>query len=173
MWNYRLVRKKTIWKDKDGKERINYGYGIHEAFYDKNGKVTAITEDPVEIYGENAKECRHAWVMQAEAFGHPILDYDKIPEEGVDKEDPLVKPIAQQELVGPEEQKEFEQMMNDFDADAYRAEEEVVRIKIEKEHVKKFVGIPTRKKLISALVNEYYDNRKKEKSKTKKRGKGK
>ncbi len=69
---------------------MNYTYAIHEAYYDKNGHVGAITKDPVEPFGENIEELRHSWVMMAEAFGQPILDYDNIPEPGYErKEDPI------------------------------------------------------------------------------------
>ena len=53
MWNYRVVRKKNIYIDPtDKKERVDCTYAIHEAFYDKNGYVGAITQDPVEPFGE-------------------------------------------------------------------------------------------------------------------------
>ena len=68
MWNYRVVRKKytnTI----DKKEKTTYRYAIHEAYYDQNGYVGTITQDPIEPFGENIEELRHAWVMMSEAFG--------------------------------------------------------------------------------------------------------
>src|SRR3972149_8456632 len=91
MWNYRVVRKKNANADAiDQKERVRYTYAIHEAYYDKNGHVGAITQGPVEPFGENIEELRHAWVMMAEAFGLPILDFDTIPESGYErKEDPI------------------------------------------------------------------------------------
>ena len=77
MWNYRVVRKKHTCVDStDKKERVDYTYAIHEAYYDKKGHVGAITNDPVDPFGENIEELRHSWVMMAEAFGQPILDYD-------------------------------------------------------------------------------------------------
>jgi hypothetical protein len=49
MWNYRVIRKRNVYIDPtDQKERVNYTYAIHEAYYDKNGHVGAITQDPVE-----------------------------------------------------------------------------------------------------------------------------
>ncbi|MEW6609780.1 MAG: hypothetical protein AB1414_20435 [bacterium] len=38
MWNYRVVRKKHIYVDptENKKERVNYTYAIHEAYYDKD-----------------------------------------------------------------------------------------------------------------------------------------
>ena len=81
MWNYRVVRRRSTWVDSESKkETVGYSYAIHEAFYDKNGHVGAITQDPVEPFGDNIEELRHAWMMMAEAFGQPILDYDSIPE---------------------------------------------------------------------------------------------
>ena len=91
MWNYRVVRKRYVSPDtKDKDERGSYTYAIHEAYYDNNGYVGAITQDAVEPFGENIEELRHAWVMMAEAFGRPILDFENIPEPGYErKEDPM------------------------------------------------------------------------------------
>jgi hypothetical protein len=38
MWNYRAVRRKKTWIDPgEKKEKAEYSYAIHEAYYDKNG----------------------------------------------------------------------------------------------------------------------------------------
>ena len=87
MWSYRIVRKKNVWQDPRTQEEESFLYGIHEAYYDKAGKVSAITENPVELSGEIIEELRHSWVMMAEAFGKPMLDYDNIPEPGYVDED--------------------------------------------------------------------------------------
>ncbi len=35
MWNYRVVRKKTVLKDPESKEeRAHFTYAVHEAYYD-------------------------------------------------------------------------------------------------------------------------------------------
>src|SRR4030066_984045 len=90
MWNYRVVRKKHIGVDSiDKKERVDYTYAIHEAYYDKKGHVGAITNDSVVAFGENIEELRHSWVMMAEAFGQPSLDSYNIPARGYERtEDP-------------------------------------------------------------------------------------
>ena len=60
MWNYRVIRKRNVYIDPtDQKERVNYTYAIHEAYYDKNGHVGAITQDPVEPFGENIEDGIH------------------------------------------------------------------------------------------------------------------
>ena len=67
MWNYRVVRKRNKWIDpEDKKERVGYSYAIHEVYDDKNAHVGAITQEPVEPFGENMEELRHAWVMRSE-----------------------------------------------------------------------------------------------------------
>ena len=86
MWNYRVIRKKHVCMHAtQTRERVDYTDGIHEAFYDENGYVGSITQNPVEPFGENMEDLRHSWVMMAEAFGQPVLDYDNIPEPGYDK----------------------------------------------------------------------------------------
>ena len=63
-WNFRVVRKKKVYKvyidPTNKKERVDYTYTIHEAYYDKNGHVGAITQEPVEPFGENIEELRHS-----------------------------------------------------------------------------------------------------------------
>ncbi|MFH1951206.1 MAG: hypothetical protein ABIL06_06300 [Pseudomonadota bacterium] len=76
MWNYRVVRKKNTYIDPiNRKERVDYTYAIHEAYYDENGHVGAITQDPVKPFGENMEEVRHSWVMMAEAFGQAVAHH--------------------------------------------------------------------------------------------------
>ncbi len=60
MWNYRVVRKKNIYIDSaNKKERVDYTYAIHEAYYDEDGHAGAITQEPVA--GRALwRECRRA-----------------------------------------------------------------------------------------------------------------
>ena len=100
MWNYRVVRKKHVnIKPDDNAEEISYTYGIHEAYYEK-GYVYLITEKPESPFGEDIEELRHNWVMMAEAFAKPILDYDEIPEPGYvpEKAEKEEKTITHEEL---------------------------------------------------------------------------
>lgn len=81
-WNHRVVRKTYP----DGQVMI----GIHEAFYDDNGLVWAITEDAVSPSvdetnaGETVEDLKKVigWMLQA--CDHPVLDSNKIPEEGAE-----------------------------------------------------------------------------------------
>lgn len=167
MWNYRVVRKKTVYQDSSGKkERTNYTYAIHEAYYDKNGFAGSITEDPVEPFGETIEELRHSWVMMAEAFGKPVLDYDMIPEPGYErKEDPVVseldtrvKDFESDKTKGiPWEQvkKELEEEFGPFDQDAYEKQIEDERLEKERYHSKVFIGIPAFEDLIKKIYTDY------------------
>jgi putative addiction module component (TIGR02574 family) len=167
MWNYRVVRKKTVYQDSSSKkERINYTYAIHEAYYDKNGFAGAITTDPVEPFGETIEELRHSWVMMAEAFGKPILDYDKIPEPGYERrEDPVaseldkrVKDFESDKIKAiPWEQvkKELEEKFGPFDQDAYEKQIEDERQEKERYHSKVFIGIPAFEDLIKKIYTDY------------------
>lgn len=167
MWNYRVVRKKTVYQDSSSKkERINYTYAIHEAYYDKNGFAGAITTDPVEPFGETIEELRHSWVMMAEAFGKSILDYDKIPEPGYERrEDPVaseldkrVKDFESDKTKGiPWEQvkKDLEEKFGPFDQDAYEKQIEDERLEKERYHSKAFIGIPAFEDLIKKIYTDY------------------
>ena len=117
-WNYRVVRKRNVSPDtKD--ERVYYTYAIHEAYYDNNGHVGAITQDPIEPFGENIEELRHAWVMMAEAFGLPILDFENIPEPGYERKEDLMASVLDKRIkemeTGEVEGIPFEQVKRDLE----------------------------------------------------------
>lgn len=83
-WNHRVVKKIYRGVDRLGNRWEEIWYGIHEAYYDDQGLVFAITEEPVAIIGDNYKKLKETveWVMNC--VDKPILDYDKIPEEGAE-----------------------------------------------------------------------------------------
>jgi hypothetical protein len=167
MWNYRVVRKKSIYIDPTNKkERVDYAYAIHEAYYDKNGHVGAVTEDPVEPFGENIEELRHSWVMMAEAFGQPILDYDNVPETGYDrKEDPIGSALDERlmevntgEVQGiPWEhvKKDLEEKYGPVDEEEYSKQVEEERVEKERVHGEVFIGTPTIEELINRIYSDY------------------
>ena len=169
MWNYRVVRKRYAKPDTgSGNERANYTYAIHEAYYDSNKHVGAITQDPVEPFGENIEELRHAWVMMAEAFGQPILDFDSIPEAGYEeKEDPMasaldkrIKEIETGEVKGiPFEQvkRDLEEKFSPFDEEEYEKQVEAERMEKEKMHRKAFVGIAPLDELMKKIYADYLE----------------
>jgi hypothetical protein len=163
-WNYRLVRRKHIDTLHD-KERISYSYSVHEAFYDKLGKVILISAEPEAPYGENVTEVRRSYAMMAEAFGKPILDYDKIPEEGFDEDNALVSGKLLEDLsklaLEPEESEDTEESDDElsklppFDSEAFEKECEEDRLKSEVIHNEKFVDVHPFNKLVESIVNDY------------------
>ncbi len=167
MWNYRVVRKKHICIDStDKKERVDYAYAIHEAYYDKNGYVGAITKDPVEPFGENIEELRHSWVMMAEAFGQPILDYDNIPDPGYErKADPMGSALDERlkevktgsaKLIPWEHVKtDLEETCGPLDEEGYRKRVEEERIGKERIYGEAFVGTPILEELINKIYSDY------------------
>ena len=169
MWNYRVVRKKNADADaKDKEERVNFTYAVHEAYYDKNGHVGAITQDPTEPFGENIEELRHAWVMMAEAFGQPILDYDNIPEPGYEREQDPVGSVVDERLkeveagdvkgIPWEHAKRYrEEKYGPFDEEGYEKRVEEERVEKEKIHCESFIGTPTLEELINKIYSEYWE----------------
>lgn len=74
-WNYRLC-KQTY-----GDEVL---YGIHEVYYNKSGKITAVTLNPVTFTAETSEEVRTSIERAAIAFNRDVVDLDTIeyaPEE--------------------------------------------------------------------------------------------
>jgi len=178
MWNYRVVRKKHIHVDPADKKkgRVNYTYAIHEAYYDKNGHVGAITQDPIEPFGDNVEELRHAWVMMAEAFGQPILDYDGIPEAGYDrKEDPtgsaLNKRLKEMEagnvkgIPWEDVKRDLEEKYGPFDEEGHEKQLEEERVEKEKIHGEAFVRASTLEELINKICSDYREYIKRDRNK--------
>jgi putative addiction module component (TIGR02574 family) len=169
MWNYRVVRKENKHTDPENKkERVHYTYAIHEAYYDENGYVGAITQDPVMPFGENIEELRHSWVIMAEAFGQPVLDYSNIPDAGYDiKKDPVRSELDKRlkELeAGNEEGIPWEQVKAEleikwgpFDEEAYQRQETEERLEKERVHSETFVGAPTLEELIRKMCSDYQE----------------
>jgi hypothetical protein len=165
MWNYRVVRKRNVSPDtKD--ESSSYTYAIHEAYYDNNGHVGAITQDPIEPFGENIEELRHTWVMMAEAFGLPILDFENIPEPGYErKEDPMASVLDKRinemetgEVKGiPFEQakRDLEEKFGPFDDKEYENRVEAERVRKEKIHGEAFVDTSPLGELIKKIYADY------------------
>lgn len=86
-WNYRVVRKNYGKRDAEGNLEdvrdysLDY-YEIHEVWYDENGKMCLISENPISVGGENMFDFINDLNAQITALKHPIVDYDDIPEEG-------------------------------------------------------------------------------------------
>lgn len=81
-WNHRVVRR--VFPDAPGTPVL---YGIHEAFCDNQGRVWGITEEPVRVTSDGEEPDPVAalrWTLDKmlKALDKPVIDYDKIPEEG-------------------------------------------------------------------------------------------
>jgi hypothetical protein len=63
-WNYRIVRYA------DGS-----GYGLHEVYYDKDGKERSMTADPIDFTGESPEEIRGSMLMaKVDVVKRPVFD---------------------------------------------------------------------------------------------------
>lgn len=75
-WNNRVVRQVFY----EGTEDEEVSFSIHEAYYDDDGNVTAITVNPVApIYYETddyIKSLREAFEIQMKAFDLPVLKFE-------------------------------------------------------------------------------------------------
>ena len=79
-WNHRVVKRTWI----DAMDCTEDRFGVHEAYCDDNGRVFAITEEPVAPCGETLEELRVEFERMQRCLEYPILDFDKIPEEGAE-----------------------------------------------------------------------------------------
>lgn len=74
VWNYRIIEH----------DRMFY---IHEVYYNDNGDITAISEDPMHPHGETLEELKNDLEYFRQAFIRPILKKEKIkfaPMDGVE-----------------------------------------------------------------------------------------
>lgn len=78
-WNYRVIHRKILGRTPEFDEDV---YAIHEVYYDDEGKMVAVTDDPVPAYSEDMKGL--AWVLErfAEAYKKGVVEWDSIPEKG-------------------------------------------------------------------------------------------
>jgi hypothetical protein len=157
MWNYRVVRRKHLWRDpQTQQEHVTYSYGIHEAYYDHSGHVGMITQDAIEPYGETIEELRHVWVMMAEAFGQPLLDDENIPEPGYDGTYKTLAGEAEEERITEEEADDgVWEPMTPEERSEYHVTQENERFQHEQQHYQEFVGIQPLKSLIETIYEDY------------------
>lgn len=76
MWNYRVVRKNLA----EGETSL----AIYEAYYDSNGLIWAVTENPSKPYGDDINELSDDLFGMLKALERPVLDYDSLPEKGAE-----------------------------------------------------------------------------------------
>ena len=62
-WNYRIVRYK------DGS-----GFGLHEIYYDKDGKAYGMTEGAARFYGDRPEEITESLLMAIKDAGEQLID---------------------------------------------------------------------------------------------------
>lgn len=74
-WNNRIVRRCYI-NPLTGHEEVTFS--VHEAYYDDNGAVSALTKDSIAPQGEMLKELKGEIHRFLDAFEKPILDYDTL-----------------------------------------------------------------------------------------------
>jgi len=73
VWNYRVIEHDGL-------------FYIHEAYYNDNGDITAISEDPMHPQGETPEELKNDMKYFLQAFNRPTLKKDEIkfaPMDGV------------------------------------------------------------------------------------------
>ena len=75
-WNHRVVRRQYTHSDGS----IEYTYTIREVYYDEDGKVDFMTEEPIYPHGESIKDLRWSLEKMKECLEHPVLDYETMKE---------------------------------------------------------------------------------------------
>jgi len=71
-WNHRVVRKSDVHCEDE------FYYEIHEAHYNDNGELCAITEDPITACGDDIEALKCTLERMVKACEKPILIDDEI-----------------------------------------------------------------------------------------------
>lgn len=71
-WNHRVIRRKV--ELPNGESELIFG--VHEVYYDKHGKPTALTAEDVAPMGETLEELQDELIMFVEATSKPVLNYE-------------------------------------------------------------------------------------------------
>lgn len=71
MWNYRLM------KHKHPKHSDEDWIAVHEVYYDKEGKITHYSIEPIWAYGESEEEIRNDLEHMITALSKPVLPYSR------------------------------------------------------------------------------------------------
>lgn len=64
-WNYRVVKKRAY-------------LAIHEAYYDENGNVHSLSEDPVSPESEDLAQLKTALELMQETLNEDIIDFEQL-----------------------------------------------------------------------------------------------
>ena len=65
VWNYRVIEHDGL-------------FHIHEVYYNDNGSICAISEDPMHPHGESLEELERDMEHFLQAFDRPVLKKEKI-----------------------------------------------------------------------------------------------
>ena len=69
-WNYRVMRYGVL-----EQQTARHTHGIHEVYYDDDGKVNAWTDRPVSLTAFGLDDLRWRAEEILKAFDEPVLDY--------------------------------------------------------------------------------------------------
>lgn len=70
-WNYRVIKKHF-----ESPYEKEFRYGIHEAYYDDEGRIISISVEPMDPHGDTPEELAEDMKYMALALEKPILDYE-------------------------------------------------------------------------------------------------
>jgi hypothetical protein len=76
MWNYRVVRR---FYPNTHMDDIML-YEIYEIYYDKDGKIRGLTEEPIKLGEETIDDLRKTVEQLTKCLEQPIIDYETLKE---------------------------------------------------------------------------------------------
>ncbi len=146
-WNYRLVKRAVDTPESLGGGQ-HYTYGIHEAYYNADGEVWGLTQDPVQLSADHINELKIDWLMLMEAFKSPVLDYDDVCSNAAEPPFSMEIPNEEDCIDIADLDEEF----GTFDSDSYAREKAEQNEQEEFQHAEEYVGSPPEQ--IHALIIE-------------------
>ena len=75
-WNHRVVRRFYLNTHMDD----SMLYEIYEVYYNTDGTINSLTEEPIRIREETIDDLRKTMERLTKCLGQPIIDYDTLQE---------------------------------------------------------------------------------------------
>jgi len=75
-WNHRVIRR--IYPNVHMDDSILYE--VHEVYYDEEGNIGSITQEPINIMEETVDDLRKTVERLTKCLEQPIIDYDTLEE---------------------------------------------------------------------------------------------
>lgn len=115
-WNYVVVQRPNKMPDGTLDKYEPYIFGVHEAFYNEEDGIWAVTEEPITIIGDSFESLHSQMNCILQAFQRPVIDSEtyKWAPSGFD-DDPVMKILDELDKpdLTPERRAELQEQLDE------------------------------------------------------------